>query len=397
MQVASWTGSFLDWEQELKSFKTWLAPVFPRQELRETSGHFLDGLLSGIERKTGWLMAEQAGFKRPYRMQSLLGRSQWSEDSLRDAVRAYGVEALGDADGVLIVDETGFVKKGASSVGVARQYSGTAGRIENSQIGVFLAYASRFGQALIDRRLYLPDAWAKDTARRAKAQVPETIGFATKPEIARELIATALDAGVPCAFVLADAVYGSDSRLRRMLEDRSQPYVLAVKSNHCLRFISERGFEQTDPATLADALDAKAWSPHAAGEGSKGFRLYDWARISLPWTRDPHFERWVLIRRSRRAPHERAYYFCFAPTGTALAELAGAAGLRWAIEECFQRAKTDLGLDHCEARSWHGWHRHMSLVMAAAAFLAKLAADTRRAAMASGKPNKTSPPTTIAA
>jgi hypothetical protein len=180
-----------------------------------------------------------------------------------------------------------------------------------------------------------------------------------------------------------------------MLEDRSQPYVLAVKSNHCLRFISERGFEQTDPATLTDALDAKAWASHAAGEGSKGFRLYDWARIGLPWTCDPGFERFLLIRRGRRAPHERAYYFCFAPTGTALAELAGAAGLRWAIEECFQRAKTDLGLDHCEARSWHGWHRHMSLVMAAAAFLAKLAADMRRAA--SGKPNKTSPPAAIAA
>jgi len=397
MRVASWTGSFLDWEQELRSFKDRLAPVFPRQELRETSGHFLDGLLSGIERKTGWLMSEQAGFERPYRMQSLLGRSQWNEDGLRDAVRAYVVETLGDADGVLIVDETGFVKKGASSVGVARQYSGTAGRIENSQIGVFLAYASRFGQALIDRRLYLPDVWAKDTARRAKAQVPEEIGFATKPEIARDLIATALDAGVPCAFVLADAVYGSDSRLRRMLEDRSQPYVLAVKSNHCLRFISERGFEQTDPATLADALDAKTWASHAAGQGSKGLRLYDWARISLPWTCDPRFERWVLVRRSRRAPYDRAYYFCFAPAGTALAELAGAAGLRWAIEECFQRAKTDLGLDHCEARSWHGWRRHMSLVMAAAAFLAKLAADMRRAAMASGKPNKTSPPVTIAA
>jgi len=317
MQVASWTGSFLDWEQELRSFKDRLASVFPRQELRETSGHFLDGLLSGIERKTGWLMSKQAGFERPYRMQSLLGRSQWSEDSLRDAVRSYVIETLGDADGVLIVDETGFVKKGTSSVGVARQYSGTAGRIENSQIGVFLAYASRFGQTLIDRRLYLPDAWAKDTARRAKAQAPEKIGFATKPEIARDLIATALDAGVPCAFVLADAVYGSDSRLRRMLEDRSQPYVLAVKSNHCLRFISERGFEQTDPATLADALDAQAWATHAAGEGSKGFRLYDWARISLPWTRDPGFERFLLIRRSRRAPHERAYYFCFAPAGTA--------------------------------------------------------------------------------
>ena len=213
-----------------------------------------------------------------------------------------------------------------------------------------------------------------------KAQVPDAIGFATKPEIACDLIGKALDAGVPCAFVLADAVYGSDSRLRRMLEGRGQPYVLAVRSNHCLRFIGEDGFVQTDPATLADALEAKAWSSHAAGEGSKGLRLYDWARISLPWTCDPGFERFLLIRRSRRAPAERAYYFCFVPAGAALAELAAVAGLRWTIEECFQRAKTDLGLDHCEARSWHGWHRHMSLVMAAAAFLAKLAADMRRAA-----------------
>jgi len=288
-------------------------------------------------------MAEQAGFKRPYRMQSLLGRSQWNEEGLRDAVRAYGIEALGDADGVLIVDETGFVKKGASSVGVARQYSGTAGRIENSQIGVFLAYASRFGQALIDRRLYLPEAWAKDEARRLKAQVPDAIGFATKPQIACDLIEKALDADVPCAFVLADAVYGSDSRLRRLLEDRGQPYVLAVRSNHCLRFIGEDGFVKTDPATLADALEAKAWSPHAAGEGSKGLRLYDWARISLPWACDPRFERFLLIRRSRRAPYDRAYYFCFAPAGAALAELAGAAGLRWASKNAFKGQKPISG------------------------------------------------------
>jgi len=396
MRVASWTGAFIDWKQELAAFKGGLGPVFPRRELRETFGLFLDGLLSGIGRKTGWLMSEQAGLERPYRMQSLLGRSRWHEEGLRDAVRDYVVQALGDPGGVLIVDETGFVKKGAHSVGVARQYSGTAGRIENAQVGVFVAYASRFGQALIDRRLYLPEAWAKDKERRAKAQVPDDVAFATKPQMACELIAHALDAGVPCAFVLADALYGSDSRLRSMLENRRQAYVLAIRSNHCLRFWTEAGFEQSDPATLADALDDAAWAVHAAGEGSKGLRLYDWARIALPWTCDPGFERWVLIRRSRRAPGERAYYFCFVPAGTTLAELAGAAGLRWAIEECFQRAKDDLGLDHCEARSWHGWHRHMSLVMAAAAFLAKLAADLRRSA-ASGKPNKTSPLTPIAA
>jgi SRSO17 transposase len=390
MKVASWTGALIDWKQELAAFKAGLAPVFPRRELQETFGLFVDGLLSGIGRKTGWLMAEQAGLERPYRMQSLLGRSRWQAEGLRDAVRDYVMHALGDPGGVLIVDETGFVKKGEHSAGVARQYSGTAGRIENAQVGVFLAYASRFGQALIDRQLYLPAAWAKDQERRAKAQVPDEVAFATKPQMACELIARALDAGVPCAFVLADALYGSDSRLRRMLEGRGQPYVLAVRSNQCLRFWGEDGFEQTGPAALADALDEAAWTVHAAGEGSKGLRLYDWARISLPWVCDPRFERWILIRRSRRAPAERAYYFCFAPKGTTLAELAGAAGLRWAIEECFQRAKDDLGLDHCEARSWHGWHRHMSLVMAAAAFLARLAADLRRTA-ASGKPNKTSP------
>jgi SRSO17 transposase len=396
MGVASWTGSLINWKRELAAFKTLLAPLFPRQELRETFGLFLDGLFSGTERKTGWLMAEHAGLERPYRIQSLLGRSRWNEEGLRDAIRDYAVEALGDPGGVLIVDETGFVKKGAHSVGVARQYSGTAGRIENAQVGVFLAYASRFGRALIDRRLYLPEAWAKDEARRAKAKVPASVCFATKPQMACELIASALDAGVPCAFVLADALYGSDSRLRRMLEGRGQPYVLATKSNHCLRFLTQAGFEQTDPATLADALDEAAWAVHAAGEGSKGLRLYDWARIGLPWTCDPCFERWILIRRSRRAPTERAYYFCFAPKGATLAELAGVAGLRWAIEECFQRAKDDLGLDHCEARSWQGWHRHMSLVMAAAAFLAKLAGDLRRAA-ASDKPNKTSPSAPMAA
>lgn len=395
MGIAAWSGSLLGWEKELSALKVRLAPVFRRKELKTTAGAFLDGLLSSIARKTGWLMAEQAGLGRPYRMQSLLGRSRWNEDALRDEVRGYGIEALGAADGVLVVDETGFLKKGDHSVGVARQYSGTAGRIENCQVGVFVAYASRFGQALIDRRLYLPEAWAKDDERRAKASVPENIAFATKPEIARDLIAAALDAQVPCAFVLADAVYGSDSRLRRMLEERHQAYVLAVRSNHHLRFWNEDGLIATDPEALGDALSPAGWAAHAAGEGTKGLRLYDWARIKLPWACDAQWERWLLIRRSRRDPAKQAYYLVSAPIGTALAELAGVAGLRWTIEECFERAKDDLGLDHCEARSWHGWHRHMSLCMAAGAFLAKLNADLRRAA--SSKPNETSPTQAIAA
>src|SRR4051812_8090054 len=287
MSVAVWSGSLVAWERELAALKERIGPVFGRAETRATAGAFLDGLLSGVARKTGWLLAEQAGLERPDRMQSLLGRSRWEADALRDRVRADVIEALGDADGVLVVDETGFLKKGEHSVGVARQYSGTAGRIENCQIGVFLAYASRYGQALIDRRLYLPEAWAQDDSKRTKAGVPEEVAFATKPQMACELIAAALDAGAPCAWGLADALYGSDSRLRRMLEKRGQPYVLAVRSNHCLRLWTEEGLEETDPAAMADALASEAWATHAAGEGSKGLRLYEWARIALSSTADP--------------------------------------------------------------------------------------------------------------
>lgn len=387
--VADWSGVSTAWVEELDRLKARISGVFGRSELRATASAFIDGLLSGAERKTGWLLAEQAGFERPYRMQSLLGRSSWSADALRDVVRTLSVEALGDEDGVLVVDETGFVKKGAHSVGVARQYSGTAGRIENAQVGVFLAYASRLGHALIDRRLYLPETWASDAARRDGVGVPEDLRFAPKTEIARDLISAALDAGVPCRWVLADALYGSDSRLRRMLEGRRQPYVLAVRSNYQLRFLDRAGVIQTDPAAIAEAFEADDWTMLPAGEGAKGFRLYDWARVRLTWTCDPDHDRWLLIRRSRRNANDRAYYLAYAPIGIGLTELAGAAGLRWTIEECFLRAKDDLGLDHCEARSWHGWHRHMTLVMTAAVFLAKLAADLRRSA--SGKPNERSP------
>jgi SRSO17 transposase len=389
MSVAAWSGALLTWEQELSELKARLAPAFGRAETRTSAGAFIDGLLSGATRKTGWQLAEQAGLARPYRMQSLLGRGSWSADALRDRVRDEVISTLGDPNGVLVVDETGFLKKGSHSVGVARQYSGTAGRIENCQVGVFLAYASPLGQALIDRRLYLPEVWTGDSARRNEAHVPEKVTFATKLQIAGELISATLNAGAPCAWVLADALYGSDSKLRRLLEDRRQPYVLAVRSNLHLRFVTRKGFIQTDPATLADELAPDTWKAHAAGEGTKGIRLYDWARIELPGTVDDGFDRWILIRRNRNNPQERAYYLVFSRTGTALCELAGAAGLRWTIEECFQRAKEELGLDHCEARSWHGWHRHMTLCMAAAAFLARLSAQLRQSAERKG--NERSP------
>lgn len=389
MAVSDWAGSVSDWRAALEGLKARISSAFVRSEQRASAGAFIDGLLSGAERKTGWMLAEEAGLERPYKIQSLLGRSRWSADALCQRVRDYALEALADPDGVLVVDETGFLKKGAHSVGVARQYSGTAGRIENSQIGVFASYASRWGHALIDRRLYLPKSWANDPQRRAKAHVPEEIAFATKPEMAREMVARLLDEGTPCAFILADAVYGADTRFRRMLEERQQPYVLAVRSNQTLRFMEDWTLIQSDPFTMIAELPEDAWMPLSAGEGAKGPRLYDWARIQLKYHAPEGFSRWLLARRSLRDRDTIAYYFAYARSGTTLAELAAAAGLRWTIEECFLRAKDDLGLDHCEARSWHGWHRHISLVMAAAAFLASLGADQRRSGLT--HPNKTSP------
>ena len=386
MTVADWAGTVVDWQTALDELKAHLAPALGRAETRASAGAFIDGLLSGAERKTGWMLAEEAGLDRPYRIQSLLGRSCWSAEALRKRVQDYVVAALGDKDGVLVVDETGFLKKGTHSVGVARQYSGTAGRIENSQVGVFAGYASRYGHTLIDRKLYLPKPWAEDAERRRRAGVPEDVVFATKPAMAREMIAAALDTGLPCAWVLADALYGSDYKLRRMLEDRGQAYVLAMRSNQHLRFLTQEGFLQTDPACLAEDLEASDWHALSAGEGAKGPRLYRWARLPLDWSTQEGFERWLLFRRSLKNPDETAYYFAHARKGASLAELAGAAGLRWTIEECFLRAKDDLGLDHYEVRSWRGWHRHMSLVMAAAAFLARLAADQRRAAWSLAEP-----------
>ena len=399
MLVGDWAGTVVEWKDALEGLQAQIGPALGRLETRISAGHFIKGLLSGAERKTGWMLAEEAGLERPYRMQSLLGRSSWSADALLERVRDYALTALGDTGGVLVVDETGFLKKGTHSVGVSRQYSGTAGRIENCQVGVFLGYASRYGHTLIDRRLYLPKAWTDDRERCRKASVPDEVAFATKPAMAREMIAAALDTGLPCAWVLADSLYGSDYALRRMLEVRGQPYVLAVRSNQHLRFLTEEGLVQTDPAFLASELADEDWQALSAGEGAKGPRLYHWARLPLNRATKDGFEHWLLFRRNIRKSDEIAYYFVHSRQGTSLAEMAGAAGLRWTIEECFLRAKDDLGLDHCEARSWHGWHRHMTLVMAAAAFLAKIAADQRRAAWTDTqlaqepkeKRNKTSP------
>src|SRR3954469_1810188 len=293
-------------------------------------------------------------------------------DAAQELCRDYVFEHLGAADGVLIVDETGFLKKGEHSVSVARQYSGTAGRIENVQIGVFLAYASSKGHALIDRELYLPKEWCEDADRRAAAAIPDEVDFATKPALAAEMIGRALDAGLPCAWVLGDEIYGSDRRPRMDLERREQPFVLAIRSNEKLWSQLGGRLGQHTAAELTQALPKNAWQRLSAGAGSKGERFYDWARLRLTRLQQPPWEHWLLVRRSCRDPTDLAYYVVFGPDRTTLSTLAQVAGRRWAIEECFEVAKQEVGLADYEVRSWHGWYRHITLAMLALGFLAAL-------------------------
>jgi SRSO17 transposase len=380
----------LPWAEDLAGLKARIARVFLRPETRAQVGLYLDGLISAVERKTGWQLAEHAGDEAPWRMQAVLGRGFWDAERVRDICRDYVVERLGDPSGVLVLDETGFLKKGKQSVGVGRQYSGTAGRIENCQIGVFLGYASPKGHALIDRRLYLPKDWAEDQERRKKVHVPDEIGFTTKPKIGTAMVEAALAADVPCSWVLGDSVYGCDKGLRVMLEKHGKPYVLAVRSDE--KLMTDSSFRTRTVQEVAKDLAAQDWHRLPAGQGSKGPRLYDWARVRLFRLQAPPWDHWLLIRRSISNPQDMAFYVTFGSHTTELKELAAVAGLRWTIEECFQSAKGETGLDHCEARSWHGWHRHITLSMLAFAFLACLRARLldARSESSSSKANKRS-------
>src|SRR3954466_169249 len=364
------SASVLAWREELGALEVRLGELFVRAEPRRQAGLYLEGLLSAAKRKNGWQLAEQIGDARPWRMQRVLSHVLWDQDAARDLCRDYVIEHLGDADGVLIVDETGFLKKGEHSVGVARQYSGTAGRIENAPIGVFLTYASGKGHALIDRELYLPEAWCNAPEKRAEAAIPDEVAFATKPALAGQMIGRALDAGLPCAWVLGDEIYGSDRHLRMDLERREQPFVLAIRSNEKLWSVLDERLGQHTAAELTQALPEDAWQRLSAGAGSKGERFYDWARLRLTRLQPPPWDHWLLVRRSRRDPTDLAYYVVFGPAETSLATLARVAGRRWAIEECFEVAKQEVGLADYEIRSWPGWYRHLTLAMLALAFLA---------------------------
>ena len=281
------------WGRDLDALHARLGPRFGRAEPRRRVRAYVEGLLSPVERKNGWQVAEQAGETTPYGMQRLLAGARWDADAVRDDLRAYVVEHLADPEAVLIVDETGFLKKGAKSVGVQRQYSGTAGRIENCQIGVFLAYATPRGRTCLDRELYLPKEWANDAARRAEAGVPADTTFRTKPALARAMLERAFQAGVPAAWVTGDEVYGRDRRLRVWLEEQEQPFVLAVATNEALWALTDRGPQQVAAAVIAAVLPPEAWERLSAGEGSKGPRVYDWAWVRLARWPVPGWAHWL--------------------------------------------------------------------------------------------------------
>jgi SRSO17 transposase len=349
---------------EFETLAAELAGRFARSEAARAAADYLRALLSGVERKTSWQMAEAEGRATPYAFQHLLGRALWDQDAVRDEHQARVKRALGER-GILILDETGFLKKGDKSAGVARQYSGTAGRIENSQIGVFAAWATAKGHALIDRALYLPEEWVEDRERCRAAGIPEGTAFQTKPRLAEGMIKRALDAGFRPEWVTADEAYGHDGKLRLWLEEIRQPYVFAVPSNE----YAARDFGKVKVSALCGELPKGAWRRISAGKGSKGPRLYDWAWVEVNHPRGDNWCRRVLFRRSISNPEEISFYLVFSPQAATLEEAAEAAGSRWRIEECFESAKGEVGLGHYEVRSWTGWHRHITLAMIAHAAL----------------------------
>jgi SRSO17 transposase len=356
------------WHAALDALLDRIAGRFVRVETRRRARAFVLGLLADLPRKNCWTIAEHVGDPSPYGMQHLLNRAVWDHDQVRDDVRRYVVEHLGDPEAVLVVDETGDLKKGTHSAGVQRQYTGTAGRIENAQVAVHLVYASPAGHAGIDRELYVPQSWITDRDRCHAAGIPEQVRFATKPALASAMLTRALDAGIPAAWVTGDEVYGNSPQLRAALEARGIGYVLAVACDHRVS-----GTDRAD--ALAARVPARAWQHVSAGRGAKGHRWYDWAFLAL----DRHAgagHHWLLVRRNRRT-RELAFYRCFSPHPVPLATLVRVAGSRWRVEETFQAGKGLTGLDQHQVRRWTSWYRWTTLAMLAHAFLAVTAATER--------------------
>ena len=358
------------WQDEFDElFAGVLAPAFGRREPRLRARSYVLGLASGLERKNGWTLAEFAGEATPDGMQRLLNAAVWDEDEVRDALGRYVARRLGDPAGVLIADETGFEKTGARSAGVQRQYTGTAGKITNCQVGVFLAYAvpAAGTRVLVDRELYIPQSWTGDPGRCAQAGIPEDAKFATKPQLAEKMIERAIRAGLPFSWFTADEAYGGNGKLRAWLEEQKVAYVVAVSCDHRV----PAGAGRTMRADrLAAKVPVRGWQRYSCGPGSKGERWYDWALSPAGGGRH------LLIRRPVSGG-ELAYYLCWSPRTATLAELVRAAGARWAVEESFQAAKNETALDHYQVRLLTAWYRHVTLAMCALAWLAICAAGSR--------------------
>lgn len=354
---------------ELEELMKCIGEQYATINSRTTAMRYLLGLMSGAERKNGWQLSEQLGERTPYKIQQFLYRGVWDADLVRDDLRGYVTRRLGEQDGVLVVDETGFLKQGKKSAGVKRQYSGTAGRIENCQIGVFLTYSSSKGYTVLDRELYLPKEWVEDEDRCREAGIPEDIEFRTKPEMALDMIKAAYDAGVPFTWVTGDCVYGDYRDIRMYLESVGKRYVMAVSGKESLWM----GHRQYRVSRILESLPEEGWERLSAGDGSKGEKLYDWfcTDINSPET---GWKRRILVRRSISNPEQLRAYVCCCTDDTPLSELCRIAGTRWTVEMCFAESKGEVGLDHYEVRSYSGWYRHITMAMCAHALLSVLKA-----------------------
>lgn len=386
--------------QDFEAFHGRFASLFARREPREQAVKYVQALMGAAARRNGWQLAEAIGDPTPDRVQRLLYSADWSADEARDRLMQFTIERFGSAEGIGVLDDTGFLKKGTASVGVARQYSGTAGKIENCQIGVFLGYASSRGHVLLDRRLYLPESWFRDPMRMQRAHVPQDVSFQTKPQLALQQLQHAWRLGMPMAWITGDEVYGDDPSFRDGVAAAGRRYVLAVASNTpvwaerpaILTPPSERARRAGRPRTRARlasgaprastvAKVVEQWPPtqwhrFAVHLGEKGPIEYDWAcaRVIDSRRRLPTDEVWLLARRSISKPSEVAYYLSNADADTPLAVLAHVASSRYTIEQCFEEAKDDVGLDHYEVRTWPSWHRYITLGMMALAWLASVRA-----------------------
>jgi SRSO17 transposase len=371
-----------DWNEALEGLHRRIAGRFARSEARERAKRYLLGLLGRVERKNGWQLAEAIGDNDPQGVQRLLNSAKWNAEEVRDDLRKYVVEHLGGEEtGVLIVDETGFLKKGEKSVGVARQYTGTAGDTVNCQVGVFLAYSSEKGATFLDRALYLPRAWTNAPARRTEAGVPEEIVFRNKVELAQEMLQRAFEAEVPAGWVLADSFYGRSHAFRAWLEERGRPYAVMVPKTNAVPL----GGCKKKIERLLERLGEEAFSEIRPAQDTGGRRPWEWACVDLAPDEEKGMRRWLLVRRSNDDPEDLSFYQAYGPEGTTVEELVRVCQERWAVEECFAEAKGEVGLDHYEVRRWDAWHRHITLCLLAHAFLA---VTRRAAAREEGSPKK---------